>query len=173
MAYDFHGAWESVTNFNAALYAAPGDPSTGGAATTFNVDAAVQAYLGRGVPPGKLVVGMPFYGRAWQGVPATNDGLFQPATGAVPGSYEAGILDYQDIAPRLSTYTRRYSPEAQVPWLYSAQAGVMISYDDAESIARKAEYVNAEGLGGAMLWELSGDDDQSTLLTAVRDTLAE
>ncbi len=83
MTYDFHGAWDSTTNFNSPLYKSSSDPSPDPVVREqFNVDAAVQAYLAAGVPPKKLTVGVPFYGRGWQGVPDVNHGLFQPATGA-------------------------------------------------------------------------------------------
>src|SRR6185295_2655174 len=39
MAYDIHGAWESTTNFQSALYQATGDPATGN--TRISVDGAV------------------------------------------------------------------------------------------------------------------------------------
>ncbi len=160
MAYDFHGSWESTTGFHAALYAASDDPSPSPVARTqFNVDAAVQGYLGAGVPADQLVLGMGFYGRGWAGVSAANDGLFQSASGPAPGTWEPGNYDYKDVVTRLQGdgYTRHWHHEALVPWLYSPSAGVLITYDDPESIGHKTEYVTTNGLGGAMFWELSGD----------------
>lgn len=167
MAYDFHGAWDAVTGFNAPLSAAPGDPTP-----TFNVDAALDAWLDGGVPPVKLSAGVPFYGRGWSGVAAAGDGLFQTATGASEGTWEAGVLDWHDIAVNyLPTMERHWSDEAEVPWLYDAGTGVMISYDDPESLAAKVARVRAAGLGGIMIWELSGDDADATLLSTVQSEL--
>jgi hypothetical protein len=45
-----------------------------------------------------------------------------------------------------------------VPWLYNSTAGIFISYDDPQSLAAKTAYVEAQGLGGVMAWELSQDD---------------
>jgi chitinase len=56
-----------------------------------------------------------------------------------------------------------------VPWLYNAAQSTMISYDDEESLAIKANYIIDNNLGGAMFWELSGDTSDSLL----SDTLAE
>jgi chitinase len=39
-------------------------------------------------------------------------------------------------------YARYWHPEAQAPWLYNPDSQVFITYDDAESLALKAEYVN-------------------------------
>ena len=73
----------------------------------------------------------------------------------------SGSFGYQDIEDNyLPTYTRSWDKEAQVPWLYDADAGVMISYDDPTSLAAKAAYVLANSLGGVMIWPLSADDAQ-------------
>ncbi len=64
MGYDFHGAWDTTTNFNAPLYRTPTDPAD----ASLNIDAAVQAYLSDDVPAEKLVLGVPFYGHGWSGV---------------------------------------------------------------------------------------------------------
>ena len=47
----------------------------------------------------------------------------------------------------------------------------MISYEDVESIGLKAAYIQQQKLGGAMIWELSGDDDQATLLSTLASGL--
>lgn len=172
MTYDFHGGWENSANFNAPLYASKGDPSPGEIATKFNADSAIKAWLSGGAPAKKVVMGVPFYGRGWAGVPATNNGLFQSATGPSKGTWENGILDYKDIKNNyLGTFTRYFSNDAKVPWLYNAQQGVMISYDDPDSMKTKAQYINTNNLGGAMIWELSGDDDQASLLTSLVSNL--
>ncbi len=162
MTYDFHGGWDQVTGFNAPLY---GDDA-------LDVDSAVQSYLDAGVPPDKIVVGMPFYGRGWSGVGPTNDGLYQPATSLPQGTYEAGMFDYHDLAANyVPTMTRHVSDTAGVPWLYDAARQLMISYDDPESLGRKCDYIDAHNLGGAMLWELSGDTADSQLLDVLSDRL--
>ena len=52
-------------------------------------------------------------------------------------------------------WVRTVHAETMVPWLYSAADGVFISYDDAESLGIKLDYVEAENLGGVMFWELA------------------
>ncbi len=47
--------------------------------------------------------------------------------------------------------------------------GCPTRYDDAESMGYKAKYIKSKGLGGGMLWELSGDD--GTLLNALNSNL--
>jgi chitinase len=173
MTYDFHGAWDSTTNFLSPLYKSSIDPSPDLMIRDhFNVDATVQAYLAAGIPPEKLVVGVPFYGRGWQSVPDVNHGLYQPGTGAFIGTSEAGVFDYVDIKKNyLPTYQRFWQDETQVPWIYNPSTGIMITYEDPQSVKAKANYVKANHLAGMMFWELSNDGGE--LLNAAFDTLKE
>jgi chitinase len=167
MTYDLNGPWSPVSNFNAPLYSSPEDPSStpGG-----NADAAIQNYLGRGVPSDKLVLGVPFYGRAVQGVANVNGGLFQSFTATPMGTWDdagtgaTGMFDYADIAvnylgqPGIDAYR---DTDSGVPWLHEPSIGFFLSYDDRESLELKKEYVLANELGGVMIWEMSSDlDDQ-------------
>jgi chitinase len=75
------------------------------------------------------------------------------------------VLDYHDIAANYApTYARFVHAEARVPWLHDTASGIMISYDDPESLAVKAQYALDRGLGGVMFWERS-------LAGALYDTL--
>ncbi|NUR99162.1 MAG: chitinase, partial [Kribbellaceae bacterium] len=100
--YDFHGAgsdnsWEpNRTGHQANLYNDTQDPYS----FHFSVDSAVQAYLSAGVSPRKITVGLPFYGRGWQGVADGGvHGEWQSATGAAPGQFaeEAGTRGYSNL----------------------------------------------------------------------------
>ncbi|MCB9594650.1 MAG: glycoside hydrolase family 18 protein [Sandaracinaceae bacterium] len=164
MAYDLNGAWSEQTAFNAPMHTYEGDRSPAG----FEVDAAVRAYLDGGVPPDRLVLGVPFYGRSFAGATA-GDGLGVAFSGAGEGTWERGVVDWDDIATNyLPRMTRRWHEAAQVPWLHDPTTGLFISYDDPESLRIKRDYARGLGLGGVMVWELSADDDASTLLQAVQ-----
>jgi chitinase len=155
MAFDFHGAWDQTTNFNAPLFTAKDDPSGQ------SIDAAVQAYLAAGVPSRKLNLGIPFYGRGWKGVPPENNGLYQSVDGLPVGTFTYGYYDYWDIVTRFmykKDYLRYWSEEAQAAWLYSVKDGVFITFDDPQTVGLKADYIVKNNLGGAMVWDLSNDD---------------
>jgi chitinase len=171
MTYDFHGAWDAVTNFNSPLYKSSSDTTADPIVRDrLNVHAAVQAYLKAGISSKKLIVGVPFYGRGWQGVSSRNYGLYQAATGPAQGIWETGVYDYTDIVKNyLPTYTRSWQAEAKVPWLYNPATGVMIAYEDPESVSVKADYVKEHSLGGIMSWELSNDG--GVLLKTIYDRL--
>jgi chitinase len=74
MAYDYYEPdSDAITGHHAPLYANPADPRQASAA------AGVEAYEKAGVPAAKIVLGVPFYGHVWAGVPDHNHGLYQPA----------------------------------------------------------------------------------------------
>ena len=164
MTYDYHSG-SAIAHFNAPLHAATNDPTP-----YYNVDSTIAIYRRGGVPREKIVMGVPFFGRAYGGVHGPNGGLFQPAT-APPRDWSTG-LDYRQLAarnPSAQGFVRFWHADAQVPWLHNDSAGVFITYDDPESIGLKADYVRARGLGGVMIWEIGGDD--GTLLEVIRDRL--
>lgn len=163
MSYDFHGSWDPITGHNAPMSVGPKDTATG-----FSVSDAVDAYLATGFPANKLVLGVPFYGRGWEGVSATDAGLYQPARGASVGTWEKGVFDYHDIvANYLPTMTRYWDEAAQVPYLYDPARGLWITYDDPQSMKAKTDFIKERGLGGAMFWELSNDRTYQLLDTLV------
>jgi chitinase len=166
LTYDFHGTWESRTNFLAPLYDSPSDPDL---ALGFNVNRVVSDYVHAGVPPKKLVLGIPFYGRGWAGVPDINHGLYQSSTGPAAGTYEAGVEDYKVLKNLEATYGKYWDSASQAFWIYSPQTGIFWTYDNPLSVANKGYYITDKfgGLGGGMFWELSGDDAQGSLITAL------
>jgi chitinase len=169
MAYDFHIATEPVTGFLAPLYGSKRDPNPD-SRNVQNDDAAVRGCLAAGVPARKIVLGIPFYGRAWRG--ATGDGLFSPATGPAPAKLEPGYMDFVDLLEGpLQKYQRHWDDDAKAPWLFDPAAGIFITYDDAESIGWKTKYIRENGLGGAMVWELGIDG--GNLLKPLADSLFE
>ncbi|MCZ2122166.1 MAG: hypothetical protein LC108_07885 [Anaerolineales bacterium] len=162
MTYDFHGAWDMTTNFNAPLFHSPNDPGD----ASLNIDSAVQRYLEENVPAEKLSLGVPFYGPGWAGVPNVNDGLYQSGSEAAPGTREAGSYTYADIKKNyLTDATRHWDAEAFVPWFYDPATGIFISYDDPQSLEAKAGYARDQGLGGVMIWDISQGDE--TLFDAI------
>jgi len=154
MTYDYHSG-SRRTGFNSPLYAAKGDPTP-----ALNVDVTIRAFLDAGVPANKLLVGIPFYGRAYGGVPSINDGLFQPTSGR-PANWRERDGDWNVLSQtRLKDpkYVRHWESSSRVPWLYDSTTRTWVSYDDPQSVAEKVRYVRERGLGGVVIWELGGDD---------------
>ena len=159
MSYDYHGSWDKKLHHNSPLYASPSD---GADDKKLTVDWTVRLYLTLGVPPEKLVVGLPYYGRSFTahgknersfGAQATGDGKAGEAT------REAGFLSYGfEICKYIKedNWTRGWSPEHQVPFAWKSNQWV--GYDDEESIAIKVKYIVKHCLGGAMIWSIDLDD---------------
>ena len=162
MAYDYYEQGsDPITGNHAPLFADPADPKKASAADS------VAMFEKAGVPAAKIVLGMPFYGRAWGEVSDVNHGLFQP------GKPVQGVnARYANIRDSLLNqgYVRYWDEKASAPYLYNAQLKVFVSYEDPESIAAKGRFVLAHRLGGVMFWEYS-NDPTGTLLGAVNDAL--
>jgi chitinase len=167
MAYDFHGTWDAKgpTNFHAALYTSPDDPAA--SPNNISIDSVVTDYLKRGVPAKKLVLGIPFYGRGWTGVPNVNNGLYQSANTmvAAPARFEAGIEDYKVLA-KLG-YPEFRDPVTKAFWIFNGTT--WWNYDDPEVIKLKMAYIKEKQLGGVMFWSIDGDD--GTLIKAIDEGL--
>jgi chitinase len=157
MTYDFHGPWETMANFQSALYPAAGDPTRD---QNFTADGTVRRFRAAGAPTHELVLGVPFYGHGWLGVPNANFGLFQESAGAAPGTEEEGTESYRVL--KAKGYPRYYRADAQAGWLY--QDGFFWTYDDPMMMAAKMRYIRAKGLAGVMFWELSNDTDDGELI---------
>lgn len=161
MTYDFHHGGSTQTGHHANLWLSEWDAADGDA-----TDKAVELHLKAGVPPEKLNIGIPFYGRIWRGVEPVNNGLYREAATTGAG------MPYAEVLKALAdpAFTRLYDSSAASPFLWNATDSVFISYEDEGSIAARMEYVRSKGLGGVMFWEYTEDVD-GMLLKAVTDGL--
>ncbi|ATO17209.1 chitinase [Micromonospora sp. WMMA2032] len=160
MTYDYFGAFaaQGPTAPHSPLYSYSGIPQQG-----FWSDAAIQKLKSKGVPANKLLLGVGFYGRGWTGVTQTAPG--GSATGAAPGTYEAGIEDYKvlkNTCPATATVGGTAYAKCGSNWW---------SYDTPATIGGKMSYANTQGLGGAFFWELSGDTSNGELISAIKGGL--
>lgn len=162
MTYDYHGGFEpqGPTNFQSNLYMDPNNPA-GGVVKTYATETAINKLLAAGVPAHKIVIGIPFYGRGWRGVPnGGTNGLYQPAAGPAFGTYEQGVEDYKVLAPRNAP--KFYHPVTKQLWTHDGSE--FWSFDDPVVIATKVAYAKSLGLGGVFSWSLDGDDASATLV---------
>ncbi|RJL36269.1 glycoside hydrolase family 18 protein, partial [Bailinhaonella thermotolerans] len=172
--YDFHGAgsdnsWEpNRTGHQGNLHLDADSPYN----PDFSVDKAVRHYLDRGVDPRKLTIGLAYYGRGWQQVTdGGKRGEWQDAKGAAPGDFpeEAGTRGYKNIASRVPGCTVHHDEQSVATYCYTGNNGQWWSFDDPWSIGKKTDYIKANRLLGAMVWEMSGDD--GSLTTAMHNGL--
>ena len=165
MTYDLHGPWggssDPCTGFNTPLHIDPEAPYIEPYFSHFNMEAALDNYLAESAPLEKLQPGLAFYGRGFGSVENVNNGLYAGYNGPCwQGTWEGGVFDYYDLEQNyinLAGYTRYWYETCKVPWLFNPTAGVMISYDDVESMTEKCNFINQRNLPGVMFWEFSGD----------------
>lgn len=173
MGYDLHGAWDTSTNFLAPLRRSPRLPDDG-----LTIDDAVQLYLVSGVPPQKLTLGIPFYGRGWRGVPPVSRGLGQPVRcwklrTICPARHpdHPGVAFFRELAPLYGAGPVFRDPVAQQVWTYDRKKRVFWTSEDPQTVRAKMAYANELGLRGAMIWEISQDTSGWLLLDALLDGL--
>jgi len=162
MTYDFYNGWMSQTGHHANLYPSESEKFGGNSAIE-----TVERHLTAGVPVEKLILGFPFYGRMWEEVHASVDGLYQPAgTGGM-------IISYNKIV-ELDTkiWESHWDESASAPYLWNPDSKIFISYESPRSIGLKVEYIKEHNLGGGMFWEYSNDQEQQ-LLDALYSKLKE
>jgi chitinase len=196
LTFDFHGSWDAWTDFNSPFSLDPKEPPVGGAAiqSTWTTKGTVDYYLANGVAGQKLVVGVPFYGKRYVGVPAANNGLYQPFTpqgwpfNDSPTFHElvdTGLTDgnLNVIGPTavsgprnagndqhgINGFTWYWNGPAGAPWLYNPtlDGGTFISYMDPHGVVERAQLVNNSHLRGLFAWEVSQDDNAGDLVDAM------
>jgi len=174
--YDFHGAgsdnsWEPHrTGHQGNLYRDAQDPYP----FEFSVERAVRTYTDAGVNPRQLTIGFAFYGRGWQGVAAGGvNGEWQSASGAAPGQFqeEAGTRGYANLLAMVPNCTVHHDTQSVATYCYTGNNGQWWTFDDAWSIGQKTAWLKRQGLLGGMIWEMSGDTANGTLMTALHNGL--
>ena len=159
MTYDFHDSQYAF--HHTALYPSKYTSSSA------NVNDSVNLYVERGAPIEKLVVGAAFYGRVYtlSGTPSGN-GL------GAPVSSSGGHMTYTDIYNFMKNnkgkYVTAYDSTATAAAIYIPERNQLISYDNANTIKAKCNYVWQRDLGGIMYWE-NGEDTTDILLTALKE----
>ncbi|ROQ82854.1 chitinase [Streptomyces sp. CEV 2-1] len=160
MTYDFFGAWDAK---GPTAPHSPLTPYTGIPKAGFSSSEAIAKLKAQGVPASKLLLGIGFYGRGWTGV--TQDAPGGTATGAAPGTYEAGIEDYKVLknsCPTTGTIAGTAYAHCGTNWW---------SYDTPATIGTKMAWAKNQGLGGAFFWEFSGDTSNGELVSAMNNGL--
>lgn len=142
MTYDLCG-FDRMTGHHAGLYPDAGKNGTGAQA--------VQRLIDGGMHPGRIMLGIPAYGRVWRQVSGGGNGLHQRA--ATSGNKTISFDEV--LALEKKGYTRHYDDEAQAAWWFDGST--FVSAEDAQSVAFKCDWLVKMGLQGAAVWQYTQD----------------
>ena len=160
MTYDFFGAWDAKgpTAPHSPLTSYPRMPIAG-----YDTSSTITKLKGMGIPANKILLGIGFYGRGWTGVTQAAPG--GTATGPAAASTEAGIEDYK-VLKKTCPATGSIGGTS-----YGFCNGNWWGYDTPSDVINKMNYAKQQGLGGAFVWELSGDTANGEMMSAIRTGL--
>ena len=160
MTYDIGGAYDGwVTWFNSPLLnGGYRFPSTGGLIPCG--DTMISNYIAKGVAPGKLGLGIAFYGEIWKGGSGgtSGGGVSAPRQTWTNAPTLTGI-SYDDVMTSyFQTNLYHWESNAQSAYLSITNANAtnnrFISYENEPACQGKVSYARNHGLGGIMIWEL-------------------
>jgi chitinase len=159
MTYDIIGSRNKLTGHHANLYSTSWQQES--------ADNAIRYLDSLDIPPGKIAIGVAFYGREFTGVPSAANGLHQP------GRFKR-FVTMKEIRKNFTAkngYTIYWDKEAQAPYIYNPSRKTYLTYDDERSVEAKAAYVKEKQLNGIMFWELRLDTPQNGLLDKIHQAL--
>ncbi|GAP87377.2 putative chitinase 1 [Rosellinia necatrix] len=147
MSYDYAGSWVPRSGHQANVFA----NRANAASTPLNTNDAVRYYESQGIDRRKIVMGLPLFGRSFNGT----SGLGQNYTSIGTGGPQPGVWYYKDL-PKPGA-REEFDEVAKATYSYDRKARELITYDNVRSTTFKARYIRDNRLGGAFFWEASGD----------------
>jgi chitinase len=149
MTYDLFGPWGKISNHNSALYG----PAQGDSARC--LDGAFRLYHEtHKVPAEKITLCAAFFGYSY----ANCNQIYGEHQGADTSLFKIkGDLIYSKIVEKMNLFERHWDPKAQAPYLSSRSHNILVSLDDEESVALKADYIIKNNAAGIIIWPLMGD----------------
>jgi chitinase len=146
MGYDFAGSWTELSGHQAQLHSPPNPHN---AFAKRSVEKGVEYLQAHGVPPKKILIGIPVYGRSFLGV----TGVGQPLRGE---GGENGIFEYKDLPrPGTEEITDRKLGAA----FCVGGDGGFVSYDNPETVKMKAKFAKERKIAGLFYWTGTYDAD--------------
>ena len=155
MSYDLVGGGAKVTGHHTPLFSAR--PDAGSAAY------GVEQLIAKGVDKNKIVIGAAFYGRMFENVKDTLNGLYQQ------GKFLKGVprRNFETELSPDSGFVFHWDSTAHAPYFYNASRNLFFTHDDEHSVAEKTRFVIDKDLGGIMFWQLGEDLYKDGLLDAI------
>ena len=157
MSYDMHSSYKST--HNCPLFSAYNDGNAGN-----GIDRGISYFTSAGLDKDKIIIGAAYYGKAFKVTGTAKNPTLYPGLGASATPFNLQLSSsytvfYSYIVNNILTnpqYVRYWDKDACLPYLYNESSKIFITYEDKESVKKKAEYAYQEGVG-IMFWEYSYD----------------
>lgn len=162
MTYDYSGDWATLAHHNSPMYYDAKHPLSG--AKRNNVQGSVSSFIKNGVPNHKVVLGVPFYGKGWDGCPEPGEYQTCLTQESSEGSYETGVFDIYDLEDNYinkNGYVRYWNEASKNPYLYNKEIGRFITYNDENTMLYTASIVKSLDIAGVMSWDITSDRNKS------------
>lgn len=112
------------------------------------VEKDVARHISKGVPPEKILLGIPYFGR-----------------GKAPFPSYVGCDKFADYAGELKP---KFDYVAQAPYYEDKDGNIVLGYDDERSIAAKFDFIRSRHLAGTFVWCFDSDFPGQTLGKTIR-----
>ncbi|WP_379357793.1 MULTISPECIES: glycosyl hydrolase family 18 protein [unclassified Paenibacillus] len=171
MSYDLSGHWEFFGYHNSPLYQDPNNTRRN--AKRANVRGGLLGHLNGGVPPYKLNLGIPYYGKGWVGCDA--NGQYQACDPVTPpGTWEGdqGLFDFTDLQENKINkdgHVRYWNPYSKISYLYNQETGFFYTYNDETTMMYTSSLAKTLNLAGVMSWEISADRNKTLTTQLIKD----
>ncbi|KAJ7197124.1 glycoside hydrolase family 18 protein [Mycena rebaudengoi] len=179
MVYDISGPWSAAVGANAPLNdaCAPEAQRSGSAVS------GVAAWNAAAIPLNQLVLGVASYGHSFRvakadaskkgsktelALYAPFDAVNRPVGDAWNGTPGVDVCGNQDTQAKGVPYL--FDTCSRTPFVYNTTTEVMISFDNAESIAEKGKFIASKGLAGFAMWE-AGEDYKDILVDSLLESM--
>ncbi|RRT56502.1 hypothetical protein B296_00033150 [Ensete ventricosum] len=156
LCFGYHKNSNATTN-NAALF---------DKASHFSTRYGITSWLDAGIPPCKLVMGVPAYGRSWFLKNKVKNEPGAPVVAAGPRqkmSNQTGTMAYSEIEELLRDPSSEFIYDNQTVISYFHSGGLWVSFDSPEVVECKIKFARHNRLLGYFLWPISFDDLHHTI----------
>jgi spore germination protein YaaH/flagellar hook assembly protein FlgD len=163
MGYDYRTAGSSPVGSIAPL-----------TRTGYDIRETIAAYTAR-VPASKVILGVPYYGRAW----STSSSVLHATNTSGTKFGDSTTVVYDNAVDVLAEHGRKYDATEGVAWTAYVRENCTATYgcvtswrqlyvDDAAALGAKYDLVNSYGLRGAGIWALGYDGTRTELWAAIQ-----
>jgi chitinase len=162
-ALSYNLDWANILSFgfrkttNVTIY----DASLYDMTSHYSVSYGIISWVDAGLPPCKIVMGLPLFGRSWILRNKAKNGLGSPVVAAglkQKMSNHTGLMAYSEIAniSKDSSITVSFNNKSVAAYLFTGS--MWVSFDSSEVVQEKVMFALRYRLLGYFLWPISFDD---------------